>query len=151
MEKEKSIEKDLNYPLKLWVCTLAIGSLFSTSLLFFRSESWQDLTGLIIIPFVSIFWLLGFSFIFSLPALTVVWSLYRGIILFTNNVAFDKTMTVLLSIASVFGTQQLFLGGMAFTRPFNAYILAIPASALFLYIRLFIRNRKTKTKPFSIT
>ncbi len=148
MEKEKSMEKDLNYPLKLWVCTFTFGSLFLSVHWLLQARIWQDLTSLIIAPFISIFSLVGFSFLFSLPALIVVWLIYRGVLLLNASVAFDKTATIILAIASAYATERVILGSLEVFTPIDLYIIAIPFSALFLHLRLLIRNRrKAKTQP----
>lgn len=142
MEKEKSNEKDLNYPLKLWVLTLFIAPILSSFSFVFPGR-WPGVLDLAYLLFISTFWLLGLGFIFSLPALVVVWSLYRAYILLTKSALLDYIVTVLLSIISVFVSFKLLLGSFDFDRLSILYSIAIPIAAAALYVRQKRKQHKT--------
>ncbi len=134
MEEEKSKEKDLNYPLKLWVLTLFIAAILY-SLWSACKDDWSDVPGLLYGLIIVAFWELCLGFIFGLPALIVVWSLYRGYILLTKSLLTDYVITVLLSIISVFVSFKLLLGGFNFEELAIVYMIAIPIAAVVLYLR----------------
>lgn len=144
MEEEKSTEKDLNYPLKLWILTLFIAPILS-SFSFVFTGRWPGVLDFAYLLFISTFWLLGLGFIFSLPALVVVWSLYRAYILLTKSALLDYIITMLLSITSVFVSFKLLLGIFEVDRLSIFYIVAIPIAAAFLYIRQKRKQHKTIT------
>lgn len=142
MEKEKSKAKDLNYPLKLWILTLFIAPILSSFSFVFPGR-WPGVLDLAYLLFISTFWLLGLGFIFSLPALVVIWSLYRAYILLTKSALLDYIVTVLLSIISVFASFKLLLGGFDFDTLAIVYMIAIPVAAVVLYVRQ--KRKKYKT------
>ena len=148
MDKEKSNEKDLNYPLKLWVLTLFITTVLYSLCCVYNADlngSWSKAPGILFGLIILGFWLLGLGFIFALPALIVVWSLYRGYILLTKSALLDYIITVLLSIISVFVSFKLLLGSFDFDRLSILYSIAIPIAAAVLYVRQKRKQHKTIT------
>lgn len=152
MEKEKSKEKDLNYPLKLWILTLLIATILYSLWLAYNDVSdggWSKVTVILFELIIVIFGLLGLGFIFALPALIVIWSLYRGYILLTKSPLTDYIITVLLSIISVFASFKLLLGGFDFDKLAIVYMIAIPVAAVVLYVRQ--KRKQYKNIAVSLT
>jgi hypothetical protein len=134
MEKEKSKEKDLMYPLKLWLLTLFIAAILF-SLWSLLDGGWNDISNLLYGLFSIAFWILCLGLFFGLPALIVIWPLYRGYILFTESIILDQIITVIVSIISVIVSFRLFLDSPNLHYFSIPYILAIPIAGTILYIR----------------
>lgn len=152
MEEGKSKEKDLNYPLKLWILTLFIATILYSLWLAYNDVSdggWSKVTVILFELIIVIFGLLGLGFIFALPTLIVIWSLYRGYILLTKSPLTDYIITVLLSIISVFASFKLLLGGFDFDMLAIVYIIAIPVAAVVLYVRQ--KRKQYKNIAVSLT
>ncbi|GEM_PF-3385718 len=141
MEKEKSIEKDLNYPVDLWIATLLLGSLFCALSGIFINFN-RDAIRIISDTIGMFLFILSFSFIFSLPVLILVWGIYRGLVVFLNNIFIVKLITILLSIISVYTLQVVLLFDCFDIKGLSIpFTLAILTSGILIQIR---KNRRAK-------
>lgn len=136
------MEKDFNYPLKLWILTLFIAAILF-SLWSGISDGWSSIYNFISGFFVMAFWFLCLGFIFGLPALIVIWALYRGYILLTKSNLLDQTITLIISIISVIVSFRLFLDSPVLRNFSIPYFLAIPIAGTILYVR---QSKKDNTQ-----